>query len=253
MSLSWGSPIIFAHRGASAYAPENTLAAFEIAIQQEADVIELDTKLSADGRVVVIHDQTLDRTTDGSGRVGDYTLASLQKLDAGSHFSNQYRSEKIPTLEQVIELCVGRILINVELSNYSTPFDDLPIKVAALIYQIDRVSDILVSSFHPIPLLRFHNLLPEIPIGFLARRGVSGVISRSWIGKYLIPYKSLHIDKSDVTPTLIEKTQNAEKKFYTFTVNSQQEINHLLSLNIDGIMTDDPLIAHQAIVETTSE
>jgi glycerophosphoryl diester phosphodiesterase len=79
-------PTIFAHRGASAYAPENTLAAFELALRQGADAIELDAKLTRDGHIVVIHDQTVDRTTEGRGRVKDMTLAELRKLDAGSHF-----------------------------------------------------------------------------------------------------------------------------------------------------------------------
>jgi len=132
MSLSWGSPLIFAHRGASAHAPENTLAAFELAIQQNADVIELDTKLSADGHVVVIHDQSVDRTTNGSGRVSELTLVSLRELDAGWHFSDTFRGEQIPTLEEVLEIYAGRTFLNIELTNYRTPFDALPMKIAQL-------------------------------------------------------------------------------------------------------------------------
>ena len=109
MSLSWGSPLIFAHRGASAHAPENTLAAFELAFQQNADVIELDSKLSADGHVVVIHDQSVDRTTNGFGRVSELTLAGLRELDAGSHFSATFHGEQIPTLVEVLEIFAGRI------------------------------------------------------------------------------------------------------------------------------------------------
>jgi glycerophosphoryl diester phosphodiesterase len=100
-------PTIFAHRGASAYAPENTLAAFELAIHQKADAIELDVKLSSDDQVVVIHDQTVDRTTNGTGRVNDLPLAALLELDAGSHFDIAYKGESIPTLSQVFET-VGR-------------------------------------------------------------------------------------------------------------------------------------------------
>src|SRR5512139_2686581 len=91
-------PTIFAHRGASAYAPENTLAAFQMAIQQGADALELDVKLTADGQVVVIHDQTTDRTTGVKGRVSDLTLHELRNLDAGSFFDIAFQGEMIPTL-----------------------------------------------------------------------------------------------------------------------------------------------------------
>jgi glycerophosphoryl diester phosphodiesterase len=247
MSLSWGSPLIFAHRGASAHAPENTLAAFELAIQQNADVIELDTKLSADGHVVVIHDQSVDRTTNGSGRVSELTLVSLRELDAGSHFSDTFRGEQIPTLEEVLEIYAGRTFLNIELTNYRTPFDALPMKIAQLIELCDQETQILVSSFHPIPLRRFHHLLPSIPIGFLAKRGAAGVISRSWIGNALIPYQAIHLEKSDVSSALITKAHQSGKRVHTFTVNSADEMAKLLSLNVDGIISDDPIIAHQVI------
>src|SRR5512145_3180337 len=96
-------PFIFAHRGASAHAPENTLAAFQLALAQHADGIELDVKLTADGHVVVIHDPTIERTTGAKGRVKDMSLADLRSLDAGSFFAQTFQREKIPTLEEVFE------------------------------------------------------------------------------------------------------------------------------------------------------
>ena len=247
MSLSWESPLIFAHRGASAHAPENTIAAFELAIQQHADVIELDTKLTADGHVVVIHDQSVDRTTDGSGWVSELSLASLRELDAGSHFSDTFHGEQIPTLEEILEIFAGRIFLNIELTNYRSPFDALPMKVAQLIDQCDLETQILVSSFHPVPLRRFHHLLPSIPIGFLAKRGTAGLISRSWFGNALVPYQAIHPEKSDISPALITKAHQSGKRVHTFTVNSADEMAKLLSLNVDGIITDDPLLAHQVV------
>ena len=100
-------PTIFAHRGASIYAPENTIAAFELAVEQQADGIELDAKLCADGQIVVFHDQTVDRTSDGSGKVLDLSLAALKELDAGSWFGENFAGQAIPTLEEVFE-AVGR-------------------------------------------------------------------------------------------------------------------------------------------------
>src|SRR5689334_23229806 len=109
-------PVIFAHRGASAYAPENTIASFEFAVAQGTDAIELDVKLSADGHVIVHHDPTVDRTTNGKGKVKDLTLAELKTLDAGGFFSENFHGEKIPTLEEVFEAVGKRTFINVELT-----------------------------------------------------------------------------------------------------------------------------------------
>ncbi len=241
------TPLIFAHRGASAYAPENTLAAFELALQQKADLIELDAKLTADQRVVVIHDQSVGRTTDGSGRVAALPFSHLRKLNASSRFRDQYPDEKIPTLEEVLEVCGGRIRINIELTNYLTPYDRLADEVMREIENSQLQDQVLVSSFHPIPLRRFHNLCPEIPIGFLAKRGMFGFLSRGWLGRWLVPYAALHPEKSDVSPDLIGSAQHYGYQVHTFTVNDPAEMASLISLGVNGIITDDPLLADKII------
>src|SRR5690606_38697099 len=124
------------------------------AIDQGADAIELDAKLSADGEVVVIHDQTVNRTTTGSGRVGEMTLKELRALDAGSFFDITFQGEKIPTLNEVFALVGKRIPINVELTNYASLTDDLPDKVAALVRRHNLTRQVLFSSFNPLALLR---------------------------------------------------------------------------------------------------
>src|SRR5215210_3020763 len=140
-------PVIFAHRGASVHAPENTLSAFELALTQNADAIELDVKLSADGRSVVIHDSTVDRTTGSHGRVKDLSFAQLRALDAGGFFSEKYRREKIPSLEEVFETVGKRTFINVELTNYSTPRDALVETVCALVKKCGLQEHVMFSSF----------------------------------------------------------------------------------------------------------
>src|SRR5690606_11528357 len=111
----WQTMKVTAHRGASAYAPENTMAAFEMALEMGADGIELDVQMSRDGHLVVIHDPTLERTTDGSGLVAQYTLAELRRVDAGAWFDERFRGQRIPTLAEVFELVRGKALLNVEL------------------------------------------------------------------------------------------------------------------------------------------
>src|SRR5262249_4010347 len=147
MLTSLSQPVIFAHRGASAHAPENTLAAFELALEQNADAIELDVKLSADGHAIVIHDPLVDRTTGSHGRVKDLPLQELRALDAGSLFSEKFRGEKIPLLEEVFEAVGKRMLINVELTNYSTPRDQLVETVCMLVKKCGLREHVLFSSF----------------------------------------------------------------------------------------------------------
>jgi glycerophosphoryl diester phosphodiesterase len=247
MELQKRSPLIFAHRGASAYAPENTLAAFELAIQQQADLVELDTKLSADRRVVVIHDQTVDRTTDGIGHVSKLTHKTLRTLNASYRFRDSYPDEFIPTLEEVIEVCMGRIRLNIELGNYFTPLDHLEVEVSRIINHYHLQDEVIVSCFHPIPLRRFHNLSPQVAIGFLARSGLQGYLSRGWLGRALVPYDALHPEKNDVTPHLIGTTRKFGCPVNTFTVNDPAEMAKLISLGVDGLITDDPLAARSVI------
>jgi glycerophosphoryl diester phosphodiesterase len=245
MSLKWQSPSVFAHRGASAHAPENTLSAFELAIQEGADFIEMDAKLSADEHVVIIHDQTVDRTTDGTGPVKDLPLAMLQKLNASANFPKFSGKEHIPTLEEVIETFRGRIRFNIELSNYATPLDALPVKVATMIDYTGILDQVLISAFHPIPLIRFHQLLPLTPIGLLARRGLPGALSRSHFGKKIVPYQAIHPDKEDVTLQLIRSAHRSGVRVHTYTVNDPDEMRKFLSLDVDGLITDYPSKARQ--------
>src|SRR5512135_2653183 len=119
------TPLVLAHRGASLHAPENTLAAFTLAADQGADGIELDVKLTRDGSIVVMHDATVDRTTTGHGRVSDLTLSEIKALDAGSNFEPQFAQERVPLLEEVFAAVAGRLMINIELTNYASRRDGL--------------------------------------------------------------------------------------------------------------------------------
>ena len=169
------TPAIFAHRGASAHAPENTLSAFKLAITQHANAIELDAKLCASGEVVVIHDQSVDRTTNGSGKLLELPLTVLNELDAGSWFGTDFQGERIPTLDEVFDVVGQKIFINVEITNYASPFDDLPNKVVDLVRRHGLQENVLFSSFNPMALRKANKLLPEVPIGLLALPGIKGV------------------------------------------------------------------------------
>jgi glycerophosphoryl diester phosphodiesterase len=240
-------PILFAHRGASAHAPENTLAAFDLALRHEADAFELDAKLSADGYVMVIHDQSVDRTTDGQGDVGAMTLAALQELDAGSFFDIAFRGEHIPTLAQVFEAFGHKTYINVELTNYAAPNDDLPERVVELVQQHRLEKHILFSSFNPRALIKAKRLLPEVPVGLLALPGRSGWWARSWPGRIGVPYDALHPELTDVNAKLVASEHRRGHRVNVWTVNEPDDMQRLFALGVDGIFTDDPRLARQVL------
>jgi glycerophosphoryl diester phosphodiesterase len=235
-------PIILAHRGASLYAPENTLAAFELAIEQGADGIELDTKLTADGHVVVIHDATVDRTTDGHGRVKDLTLEELRRLDAGGFFSEKFKGERIPTVEEVFEKAGKRIFINIELTNYNSPRDQLVETTCMLVKKFSMQKRVLFSSFLPSNLSRARGYLPDVPTGLLALSGILGLWSRSF-GFAFGKYQALHPNLKNATQQQIYFVQRLKRRIHVWTVNQQEDIRRLFKWGVNGIITDDPQLA----------
>lgn len=242
MLTSLSQPVIFAHRGASAHAPENTLAAFELALAQHADAIELDVKLSADGHVVVIHDATVNRTTGSQGRVKDLSLAQLKSLDAGSFFSESYRGEKIPTLEEVFEAVGKRTFINVELTNYTTPRDRLVEVVCALVKKFALQERVIFSSFFASNLSKSRAFLPEVPRGLLALNGWLGAWARSF-GFAFGRYQALHPHLSDVSLQQVRRVHRLQRRIHVWTVNAPEDMRRLFGWGVDGIFTDDPQLA----------
>jgi len=242
MFMDLPRPTIIAHRGSSAYAPENTLAAFDLAIKQKTNAIELDVKLSADGHVIVIHDQTVDRTTNGYGRVRDKSLLDLKELDAGCSFDRSFCGERIPTLDEVFSSCGDKTFLNIELSNYTNPINSLPYKVAQSITNHKMGHRVLISSFNPIALITFHRHLPEVPFGILAYPGQSK-IWLSWPLIRFIKFHSIHAPEQDVSPPLINRVHQAGKIIYVYTVNNSESIQRLFNWGVDGIFTDAPPLA----------
>ncbi len=235
-------PIIFAHRGASAHAPENTLAAFELALAQGADGIELDVKLSADGHVVLIHDPTTDRTTGARGRVKDLSLAELRGLNAGSFYSANFSAEKIPMLEEVFEAFGKKIFINVELTNYNTPRDHLVESVCMLVKKFNVQKHVMFSSFYASNLSKARSYLPEVPCGLLAFNGLLGAWARSF-GFAFGKYAALHPYLKDVTPQQVQRVHRLKGRVHVWTVNAEEDMRRLFGWGVDAIFTDDPQLA----------
>ncbi len=235
-------PVIFAHRGASAHAPENTIAAFELAIAQQADAVELDVKLSADGHVIVIHDSTVDRTTNGHGKVEDMTLAELKTLDAGSFRGKAFAGEKIPTLEEVFEAVGKRTFINIELKNHKRHGEDLVQDVCMLVKKHQMQKCVMFSSFFPDALYKAHSYLPSVPRGLLALNGILGVWARSF-GFNFGKYDALHPNLESTTPEEVVRVHRLKRRVHVYTVNREEDMRRLFKWGVDGIFSDDPQLA----------
>ena len=226
-------------------APENTLAAFLLALQAGADGIELDVMLSRDKELVVIHDSTVDRTTDGTGKVSDLPLSALRELDAGTRFGEKFRGEKLPTLNEVFEAVGGKMRINVELKNYAQPLDDLTSRVIALTERFHLADSVLLSSFNPINLSKARRQNPKIRRGLLVSPGDRLMLGA---GGRLFPYHALHPYYEDVTPEMAADLRARGKQLNTWTVDDPQALLRLHSIGVDGIISNNPAAA-RAVLE----
>lgn len=243
-------PVIFAHRGASAHAPENTMAAFSLAVGQGADAIELDVKLSADGAVVVFHDPKLERTTDGVGRLSACTLSQLRTLDAGSSFSQTFRGERVPLLEEVLDAFGKKVLIVVDLTNYTTPWDGLASRACELINRHSLKDSVMLSSFLPANLHEAARRLPGVGLGLVAGRGWKGIWARSF-GFSFGAYAALHPNYRDVNLRQVKRVHRLKRRIHVWTVNAVDDLRRLAGWGVDGVFTDDPRLALQTMGRRT--
>lgn len=233
-------PLVIAHRGDSAHAPENTLAAFRLAMQNGADGVELDVSLSADGELIVCHDSTVDRTTNGKGKIADLNLAQLKALDAGVWFDEAFKGERLPTLAEVFAaLPEGLIDVELKPGALNSP---LPERVAALIKQYGYESRVLITSFQPLYLKR----LPHLSTGLLELPGGLGKASHVLFTAFLHPRFIVPYYKS-VTGDFVAAQRKSGRGVIPWTVNDPQAIRAMRALGVEAVITDDPLAARQAL------
>ncbi len=229
--------LVFGHRGAMAYAPMNTAAAFQRAIDLGAHGAELDVQLSRDGRLVIVHDATVDATTNGSGAVADLTLAELKALDAGSWFGAEFAGETIPTLDEVFARFGSELLINVEIK---PPRDDsgaLERAVADCIAARDMTERVIVSSFDPGALRRFGALNTTVMIGFLHGPAPAAQLDARIAG---IRHEARHPWHEAIDRDFIERAREQGCLVNAWTVNDAQRACELAALGVSVIITDAP-------------
>lgn len=238
-SMYNGQTLVFGHRGASAYAPMNTIPAFELAAEQGADGIELDVHRSKDGHAVIVHDFTVDHTTDGSGRVDSMSLAELKSLDAGAFFNASFAGVRIPTLNEVFEAVGQRLYINVEIKSESATTDGVEQLVAAVIAQYNMQSRVIVSSFNPLALQRFRQIMPDVAIGFLYAPDMP-IDTQSLMRQLNLPHEALHPYHEMIDASYIQQAHEAGQRVNTWTVNDPTRALELRDLGVDAIITDNP-------------
>lgn len=226
-------PLVFGHRGARAYAPMNTLPAFELAADQGAHGIELDVHRTRDGHLVIVHDFTVDSTTNGRGRVSEMSLHELKTLDAGSWFGPAFAGVQLPTLDEVFAAVGRRVLVNVEIKTEFTESNGLEEAVAACIARHQMQERVLVSSFHPRALARFRAVLPDVPLGYLYE-GESTTLPAEAI------YEAYHPHHKLLTPRLVEQCRHHRQMLNVWTINDPARAIALLAMGVQGIITDAP-------------
>jgi glycerophosphoryl diester phosphodiesterase len=246
-------PLVIAHRGASAYAPENTLAAFDLAFEMGADGIELDVELTKDGVPVVFHfDQ--NQQTHGHRTLQDLTLAEVKQLDAGAWFDTKYRGEKIPTLEEVLAAIGARGLIVVEIkwSAVALGNDELERATARAIAQTDRACNIAVSSFHPIALYRMRHLAPRVPRALIYQTEIMpALLNGTWF-RTLVKPRALHFEHHMLNEKRAAWARSKKYEPIAWHTEEPAEMQRLIALGVDGIMSNAPDVLRRVVDESTT-
>jgi glycerophosphoryl diester phosphodiesterase len=226
---------IIGHRGASGHAPENTLAAFKKAVALGATFIETDLQLSRDARFVAIHDDTLERTTNGHGKVHDQTLAALRRIDAGSWFGSDYAGERIPTLEEILDFSKKNdIVFYLELKP-SGSWGGEHALIGAM-RESGEVARVVVISFDPAILAGLRKIEPTLMTGVL----YDGQLADPLKTAVDVGARQLVVRGDLVTPAMIVEARKRDLQVVCWTVNHPAHIRLLIAAGVDGIMSDYP-------------
>jgi glycerophosphoryl diester phosphodiesterase len=243
-------PLIVAHRGSSGEAPENTVAAFKKAIEEGADMIELDVRLTKDFFLVVHHDQDVKRTTGGKGYIWDMTLEELRSLDAGSWFGPEFKGEGIPTLRRVMDLLPPHMTLNMEVKTDGEPRKYLAFEEACILAILEKHFEnrVIVSSFDHSFIKRVHELYPSIKTGALympvrdIRKTPSTLASNLGVSAFICSYVQLHKRHVD--------DAHKHKMFVAaYSVNKSDQLRKAVRFGVDAVVTDYPGRIREMLVE----
>ena len=244
------APLILAHRGASAAAPENTLVAYELAIEQGADGLEIDVHPTRDGHLVSIHDDSVDRTTDGRGRVTELTLAEIRQLDAGSGFSPDFRGVPVPTLDEVLDLTARHgLVLNIEVKDiyrHDAAYDGAAEATAEAVLARGLAEQVVFSSFNHTSMAELKSRHPELTTGLLMMMPLHEV------GAYArtTGADALHPALAALTPALITQAREANLAVNAWTIAppfsplpEEEQLRAMWAAGVDAVITNIPDVA----------
>ena len=229
--------LMIAHRGASGYAPENTLAAFRLALEMGAQAIELDVHQTRDHELVVLHDEDLRRVGRRKGRVRDLTREELRSVDVGSWFDPCFSAERVPTLSQVYDLAEGKAELHVELKRGSKLYPGIEERVVDLIQRRKAWETTLVSSFDHAALYSARSLDTRLRIGYLL--GLTGM-KTAYREIQELSAESLNMSTRQADARKVRECAERKLKTLVYTVNSRKELSRLSRLGVDGVFTNFP-------------
>ncbi len=233
--LAAGHVLGVAHRGASRYAPENTLAAFHLALEHGAPAVECDVQRTTDGHLVIIHDQTVSRTTDGRGPVGDYTLEDLRRLDAGRWFAPEFAGERIPLLDEVLEVIRGRALLKLEIKNGPVFYDGIERQVLDALRRHGVEDDVLLMSFDHASMRTVRTLSARVATGVLyAARLIDGPAAAR-----AADADALCVQWGFATEDVVAQAHAAGLGLFVWTVDDEAAVRRCLAYGVDGITSND--------------
>jgi glycerophosphoryl diester phosphodiesterase len=221
----------------------NTLPAFELAAAQGADGVELDVHLSQDKQLIVLHDFTVDHSANGHGYARDMTLAQLKALDAGSWKDEKYPNARIATLNEVFEAVGHKLYVNVEIKSETVETDGVEQSLADCIERFDMTRRVIVSSFNPLALKRFREIMPEVPIGYLympQEQPFAEVMQR-------LPHEARHPQHTMIDKAYMDWARKQGYRVNTWTVNDAVRAVELRNLGVDALITDHPDVILEAL------
>ncbi|KQC11218.1 MAG: hypothetical protein APR62_01755 [Smithella sp. SDB] len=242
---------IIAHRGASAYYPENTFPSFEAAIEMGADMVEMDVQLTSDKEVVVFHDEKISRCTNGRGKVIDYTLAALKKLDAGSWFNKNFKNTRIPTLVEVLDFCKYKIAVNIEIKTEAVSkmiSDGIEEKCLKIVEQSGMNGHIVFSSFDPRAIMHLKQIDNSAAVAVLFEKKHYGSRFPSDI------IKCMGVDAFNCSGSYFKKKWLSDIKLNNipvniYTVNDVRNMKRFINMGVSGIFTNNPDILKRVVTD----
>jgi glycerophosphoryl diester phosphodiesterase len=223
------------HRGAAGEAPENTIASFQLAIEQGCTALELDIHVSADGEIIVCHDATIDRTTDRRGAIKDLTVEQIKQADAGRWFHKAFTGERLPLLKEVFDAVPTGFPINVEIKCYKHP--QVAQKLITLLHNSGRLNSVIVSSFGYEVLYSLKRAEPEIRIGLLYDKRIDYQGLAEW---NKVKLYSLHPHHLLVNQDYAKAAINQGYQIYPWTIDNEARMKELIGIQVSGIITNFP-------------